>query len=297
MLDEIKTFIAVVEYKNFTKAAKAINLSQPSVSLHIKHLENYFNVTLIQRSIKQKSITITKSGQLLYERGKQILKLLEDTKYELLDYSKSIKGELRIGASFTIGEYFLPAFLGCISQAYPELRLQVTIENTANICKKVESLEVDIGLIEGIVPSNKFYYENFYDDKMVLLIPYNHFLSHKKFMKENYEDQTWITREEGSGSREYLNIFLTNNNIVPRNVIVFGSNYAVKEAIKNNLGVTFISKHIANIAVKHKEAVIIKTDEEYIRSFSYILPKDTIVSKATKVFIDKIKSDFTNSII
>lgn len=54
MIEELKTFISVVEYKNFTKAAEAINLSQPSVSLHIKHLEEYFNTTLIQRSVKQK---------------------------------------------------------------------------------------------------------------------------------------------------------------------------------------------------------------------------------------------------
>ncbi|WP_138206145.1 LysR family transcriptional regulator [Haloimpatiens lingqiaonensis] len=292
MLEEIKTFIAVVEYRNFTKAAEAINLSQPSVSLHIKHLEEYFNVTLIQRSIKQKNITITKSGKLLYERGKQILELLEETKYELMDYSKVIKGELRIGASFTIGEYFLPAFLGCISREYPELKLQVTIENTANICKKVENLEIDLGLIEGKVPSDNFHYEPFYKDKMVLAVPYNNSVAYREFLKYNYENQTWITREEGSGSREYLDIFLNNNNIVPKNIIVFGSNYAVKEAVKNNLGVTFISEHIANIAQKNKELIIVDTKKEYTRDFSYILPKNIIISNAAKVFIDKIKKDF-----
>ncbi|MCD3216197.1 LysR family transcriptional regulator [Clostridium botulinum C] len=297
MLEEIKTFIAVVEHKNFTKAAETIKLSQPSVSLHIKHLEEYFGVTLIQRSIKQKNIVITQSGKLLYERGKQIIKLLEDTKCELLNYTKSIKGELHIGASFTIGEYFLPAFLGRISKEYPELKVQVTIENTASICKKVESLEVDLGLIEGIIPSDKFRYEKFYNDKLVLAVPYNHPLAHEKFTKENYENQTWITREKGSGSREYLNIFLNSNNIIPKNFIVFGSNYAVKEAVKNNLGVTFISEHIANIALKNKEVIIVDTKEEYIRSFTYILPKNTIISKSINVFLDKLKKDFNSVIV
>src|SRR5471030_2983290 len=103
MINELRTFIAVVEYKNFTKAAESINLSQSSVSLHIKHLEEYFNTTLIQRSIKQKSIYITQSGNLLYERSKQIIKLLEDTKGDLLDHENVVKGKLHIGASFTIG--------------------------------------------------------------------------------------------------------------------------------------------------------------------------------------------------
>ena len=297
MLEEIKTFIAVVECKNFTRAAESINLSQPSVSLHIKRLEEYFNTTLIQRSIKQKNIVITKSGELLYKRGKQILSLLEDTKYDLLDYTKSIKGELKIGASFTIGEYFLPAFLGEFSKQYPELKLQVTIKNTAEICKMVENLEVDLGLIEGIVPSDKFQYENFYRDKMVLAVPNNNPIANKKFSKESYENQTWITREEGSGTREYLDIFLQNNEITPKNVIVLGSNYAVKEAVKNNLGVTFISEHIAKIAEKNKELKIVNTNKDYTRSFLYILPKNVILSNAIKALIHKIKEYFDNIVV
>ncbi|KGM97237.1 LysR family transcriptional regulator [Clostridium novyi A str. 4552] len=297
MLEELKTFIAVVECKNFTRAAENINLSQPSVSLHIKRLEEYFNTTLIQRSIKQKNIVVTKSGKLLYKRGKQILSLLEDTRYELLDYSKSIRGELKIGASFTIGEYFLPAFLGVFSKEYPELKLQVKIKNTADICKKVENLEVDLGLIEGIVPSDKFDYENFYRDKMVLAVSHSNLIANRKFSKKNYENQTWITREEGSGTREYLNIFLENNEIVPKDIIVLGSNYAVKEAVRNNLGVTFISEHIAKIAEKNKELKIVNTNKEYTRSFSYILPKNIILSNATKALIYKIKDYFNNIVI
>ena len=102
----------------------------------VKHLEEYFNTTLIQRSIKQKNIYVTESGNLLYERSKQIINLLETTKDDLMDYGNIIKGKLRIGASFTIGEYFLPAFLGKFTKAYPNLELEVVIENTHNICEK-----------------------------------------------------------------------------------------------------------------------------------------------------------------
>ena len=73
MIDELKTFIAVVDFKNFTRAGESINLSQPSVSTHIKNLESYFNTQLINRSIKQKNIVITESGYLLYKKAKEIL--------------------------------------------------------------------------------------------------------------------------------------------------------------------------------------------------------------------------------
>lgn len=290
MIDELKTFIAVVEYENFTKAAEAIKLSQPSVSLHIKHLEEYFNTILIQRSIKQKSIYITESGNLLYERSKQIIKLLEDTKGDLLDYGNVVKGRLRIGASFTIGEYFLPTFLGQFTKAYPDLELEVTIENTHNICEKVKSFQVDLALIEGTVPSLNFVINDFYKDKMVVAVPYNHHLVNSKFSATELQDQTWISREIGSGTREYLNLFLSSNNVNAKNIIVFGSNYSVKEAVRNNLGITFISSLVTEPALRNKEISILKTTEQYTRSFSYILQKGIIPSKAALVFIDMLKT-------
>jgi len=151
MIEALKTFMAVVEYKNFTKAAEAIRLSQPSVSLHIKQLEQYFGAILIIRSSKQKKITITSAGYLLYERAGEIINILDKTKSELTRFQDSVCGELRIGASFTIGEYILPAFLGKFSKEYPDLTLEVKIGNTAAICDMVTRKELDIGLIEGIV--------------------------------------------------------------------------------------------------------------------------------------------------
>lgn len=296
MIDELKTFISVVEHKNFTKAAEEINLSQPSVSLHIKHLEEYFGVILIQRSIKQKNIVITQEGKLLYERAKQIIKLLEETKLDLIHNDKTISGHLKIGASFTIGEYFLPRFLGEFAKKYPSIEFEVIIDNTANICDKVKKFELDLGLIEGVVPSFNFEYNHFYEDKMVLALAYNHSIL-KSLSNNSIEDdilmkalknQTWISREVGSGTRDYLNFFLTSNNIQPKNIIVFGSNYSVKEAVKNNLGITFISSFVVTNSVKNKEISIIETKNKYTRHFSYILPKESITSKATKVFIEML---------
>ena len=103
MLDELKTFITVVEYKNFTKAGQHLNLSQPSVSTHIKNLESYYGVTLINRSIKNKSISITESGYKLYNRAKEILNILDTTYIEVRNVSNSTKRTIKIGASLTIG--------------------------------------------------------------------------------------------------------------------------------------------------------------------------------------------------
>lgn len=295
MLEELKTFIAVVEYENFTKAGESINLSQPSVSVHIKNLESYFNTELITRSVKKKTIAITESGVLLYKRAKEILKLLENTKDELKNVSNTIKGHLKIGASLTIGEYFLPGFLSEFSKEYPDVEIELLIENTTNICDKIKNLKIDVGLIEGVAPSFDFNQNYFLEDRMVLMLPYNDPMVSKEFSYTLLKDRRWIARENGSGTREYLNMFLTTKEIIPKSMMVLGSNYSVKEAVKNNLGITLISNYVAEEGVKNKELSVIELKENYKRHFSYITPKDIMSSKATDVFIKKLV-DYSSTI-
>lgn len=294
MLEELKTFIAVVEFKNFTKAGESLNLSQPSVSTHVKNLESAFGVTLINRSVKQKTIVITESGFTLYRKAKEIVNLLDITHMEVRNTSNSIKGNLKIGASFTIGEYILPKFLAIFSEKYPDIDIEIFIENTFSICSHLKEFNLDIGLIEGAQSSSTLTQEYFLEDKMVLATPYKSSLSTDSFSLIKLQNQKWIVREEGSGTREFLNIFLGHNKIAPKSIMVLGSNYAVKEAVKNNLGITIISKFVALPAVKNKELSIIELNNSYIRHFSYILQKNITLSKASKIFLDEFKEYTSN---
>ena len=290
MFEELKTFIAVVELKNFTKAGESLNLSQPSVSTHIKNLENTFGVTLINRSIKQKNIFITESGYTLYKRAKEIVNLLDVASMEVKDNSNSIKGHLKVGASFTIGEYFLPEFLSYFVKKYPDIDVEVFIENTTSICTRLNELILDIGLIEGTASHSNFTQKYFLKDKMVLALPYESNLNLNPFDLNKLQNQKWIVREEGSGTREFLNMFLCTNEIIPKSIMVFSSNYAVKEAVKYNLGITIISNLVANPAINNNELSIIELDSSYNRHFSYILPKNINISHASEIFLEELRT-------
>ena len=292
MIEELKTFISVVEFKNFTKAAKHLNLSQPSVSNHIKSLERYFDTKIVDRSIKQKSIYITENGELLYRRAKLILNLLDMTMDDLHNTDSNVEGHLKIGASLTIGEYILPNFLKSFCAKYPNIQIEVLIENTQSICDKLSNISLDIGLIEGSVCSPNLNQTYFYEDKMVLAIPYNSEIDKDNFSLDLLKDCNWISREKGSGTREYLEMFLNNFKIQPKNLMVFGSNYAVKEAVKNNIGVTIISNLIAYPSYLNNELKIITLDNNFNRNFSYILANDITHSKANELFIREL-NEFT----
>lgn len=290
LFEELKTFVAVVEHKNFTKAGEYLNLSQPSVSTHIKNLESYYGVTLINRSIKHKSIVITENGYKLYNRAKEILHILDTTYMEVRDISDSIKGIIKVGASLTIGEYILPGFLTIFRKKYPDIEVDLLIENTTLIAENLKDLTLDIGFIEGVSSYTNLNQEYLSEDKMVLAVPYDPHWINNKFTFNLLQNQNWVAREEGSGTREYLNLFLNSNKILPKNLMILGSNYAVKEAVRNGLGITLISNFVAAPAAKNKELITIELDKSYNRNFSYILPKNINVTKATEIFLQEFKN-------
>lgn len=288
MIEELKSFIAVVDKKSFTKAAKSINLSQPSVSLHILTLEKYFNTRLIERSNKQRTIIITQTGNILYKKAKQIISLIDETREELISYDTTPCGTLKIGASMTIGEFLLPAILGDFTKEFPNIKLEVTIENTKHIYDKFVNYDIDIALIEGTVPVHNYICNNFYEDTMVVVAPNSFYIDSNISITSQLSNQTWIHREEGSGTGENLNIFLSTESITPKNLIILGSNYAIKEAVRNGLGITFISSLVVHAAAKNGELKIIDTPSIHNRFFSYLLHEKNL-SKVQRLFIDKLE--------
>lgn len=290
MLEELKTFIQVVKYRNFTKAAKKVNLSQPTVSLHIKRLEQYFNTTLITRSSKSKEVLITRQGEFLYEKGQDLIAQIDLLKDELLHIDDKTKKKILVGASKTIGDYFLPQIIGDFSNQYPNIQLEVLIENTAHICEMMNEGEIQVGLIEGIDPYYDFDREYFYEDKMVVAVSNKSTLVKENVTIEDLNNQIWISREEGSGTQEYLKLFLNMHNIIPKNVIVFNSNYAVKEAVKNGIGITIISECVVSHAAFDKELNILPLDLQPRRKYSYILPKDKQVDVDILTFVNMLKA-------
>ncbi|KMT23333.1 LysR family transcriptional regulator [Clostridium cylindrosporum] len=289
MIEELKTFVAVVEYNNFTKAAEAINMSQPAVSQQIKSLERMYDTVLIQRSHREKKIIITPEGKILYKRAKEIISLLREVKYEMEGYKKEFQGIIRIGASYTIGEFFIPKFLGEFTKAYPKIEFDITIDNTRTICKKVSDMILDIGLVEGYFNCDEFIYDAFKEDILKLAVKKGYIDKGQVFKKKDFKDSVWISREEGSGTRQELETFFREEGIVPKKIMVFGSNYSIKEAVKHGLGVTLTSEAVLNEAIELDEVDIIRTSKEYKRKFHYILPKGKIHSRLSILLVKMLK--------
>ncbi|MDP1422025.1 LysR family transcriptional regulator [Peribacillus simplex] len=287
--DALKTFVTLVEVKNFTKTAEILLMSQPSVSLHIKKLEEEFQTKLFLRSPKFLKVTLT--GEILYDRAKQMITIYEQTRQDIQEHDKSIKGELKIGASFTIGEYILPSLLIDLQEDYPELELQVVIGNTEEIVQAVRLYKVDIGLIEGQTNEKELSVHPFMQDELFIVSSNNHELANKDEVEiTDLHDQAWVTREVGSGTREYLNHVIRSNGLKIKSILTISSNQGIKETlIKNGAGLALLSRSVIERDVQNKILSIIQVNNEsFNRTLSYVYSPIMEDKKNVKTFITEL---------
>jgi len=282
-IEALKTFIAVVEEKNFTLAGKRRLLSQPSISLHIKHLEDEFQTRLIDRSPKH--LRVTAAGDLLYRRAKQILELMDKTTEDIYALQHRITGTIKIGASYTIGEYILPKLLSDFHQQYPDIGLEVSVDNTEKVASAVRMLQLDIGFIEGSVDATDLVVTPFMEDEMVLVASESYIQSRPDFQLASLGEETWITREKGSGTREFMEHFFQTQGIAPKKVVMISSNMGVKEAVVQGLGLSILSHWVVRQEVNLGRIRILPTKNKLNRMLSYVLPSNIEGTKAAEVFI------------
>ncbi|CAH0346039.1 LysR family transcriptional regulator [Bacillus sp. CECT 9360] len=293
--DALKTFVTLAEVKNFTKTAEILLMSQPSVSLHIKNLEKEFQTQLFVRS--PKILKITPTGEILYDRAKQMITIYEQTRQDILEHHNSIKGELKIGASFTIGEYILPSLLYDLQKDYPELELQVVIGNTEEIVQAVRLFQVDIGLIEGQTNEKELSVHAFMEDELFIVSSNNHELACKDEVTiADLQNQAWVTREVGSGTREYLNHVIRSNGLKVKSFLTISSNQGIKETIINGMGLSLLSRSVIERDIQHGNLSIIPLkNQSFNRTLSYVYSPIMQDKKNVKTFISALNKKWPDS--
>ncbi|MDP4103911.1 MAG: LysR family transcriptional regulator [Bacillota bacterium] len=292
--EELKTFVTLADVKNFTKTAELLLMSQPSVSLHIKNLEKEFQTKLFQRSPKY--LKITPTGEILYKRARQMITIYEQTRQDILEHHNSVKGELKIGASFTIGEYILPSLLHDLQTNYPELELHVVIGNTEEIVHSVKLFQVDVGLIEGQTNEKEVSVNAFMQDQLFVVSSINHELALKKEVTmADLHDQKWVTREIGSGTGQYLSHVIRSNGLKVKSLLTISSNQGIKETLMNGLGLSLLSYSVIERDVEHGNLSIIKLkNHSFTRTLSYIFSPIMQDKRNVKIFLDMLNQKWSN---
>jgi DNA-binding transcriptional LysR family regulator len=241
-IHHLKIFVSVYKNKSFTKASEELHISQPTISEHIKNLENSLDCRLFDRL--GRSIMPTAEADVLYPKALQLLDDLDQIKQEVSAASIGIKGKLAIGASTIPGTYILPRAAYSFKKQYPEVGFEILIEDSGKIISLVLQHELLCGIVGARITSDKLLYEPLIEDELVLVAT-KKVLAQKTVTLAKLTTIPFLQRETGSGTRQAFENFLKKNNISSSalNVVAtLGSTSAVKQAVKENLGASVISR-------------------------------------------------------
>ncbi|MCM3138668.1 MULTISPECIES: LysR family transcriptional regulator [Bacillus] len=173
----IRTFATIVKYGNFLKAAEALNYSQPTITLHIKHLEEEIGEKLLERG---KTLKLTASGQLFYERANSLLNEYEKLTKTLQDLEVGIAGLIRIGVSEPTASLEFPALLAEFKERFPNVEFSVQVADANTLSSLLSHDEIDFAICGAPEASMENSYKPLFQDDIVLLVPSSHRLAEKE---------------------------------------------------------------------------------------------------------------------
>lgn len=231
-----KTFIDLVETKNYTKTAERLNFSQPAVTKHIQYIENKLNVKLF--TYEDRQLTTTAKGQFLYEKTKEMLHDSDEIIHLLQDSSN-----LRIGASKTIGEYLVTEKIEVYNQSFPNSEVSLLVDNTTNLLDLLQKRKIDLALISGPVADNYYEVSPFFEDNIVLICSPDHPLANRTVTIGDILPSRLLIREQGSGILKAVDQNLHHLNLEVedfKQIKTFGSIALIKSLVRQNQGISFI---------------------------------------------------------
>lgn len=240
---QLHIFVSVVEKKSFSKASEAINLSQPTVSTHIKELEELFQCRLLDRL--GKVTEPTRAGLILYDYAKQLLALRDQTHTAMLDFLGKTKGKLMMGGSTIPAGYIFPKLMGAFKQKYPDVSIALTVGDTSQITRAVKQGELELGIVGAKTSDPVLEQEPLVEDEMKLIVPAGHEWAGRASVPcEHLFSQPFIAREMGSGTWKSILKSMDEagfDSAALTPAVVMGNSVSVIQGVINGLGISILS--------------------------------------------------------
>ncbi len=240
----LEVFTKVFQQKSFSKAGQALYLSQPTVSEHIRLLEEDLGLILFDRQGKE--IVPTRAGQFLFQYADQLMSLRQDLLRAMEQFRDKGVGELLIGGSNIPGQYILPGLLGGFKKSFPGIRIRLWIGDTQHIQEKVLDGTIELGLVGALSEHRRISCQPLTTDQLICIsLPGPPGEKQKALDPDKLLSLPFILREKGSGTRKSFEQALKKIHLDPKDLRVvaeMGSNEAIRQAVKAGLGVSVISR-------------------------------------------------------
>ena len=289
---QLEAFVAAVDYGSFSEAARKLYLTQPTISAHVRSLEEELHTKLILRTTKK--TTITTRGYQLYDSAVRMLEIRNNL---LENFTGVQKHMIDLAASTIPSSYLLPEILAAFGKTHPDIYFHSIQADSAESINRVLDGTVDLALVGQNTRDETCVFLPFCQDELVIATPItNHYLGlqNKSVTFEDFIKDPIIIREKGSGTKKEIDLFLEQIGVTPSdlNVIARMNDLeGIKKSIVNGLGISILSARSAIDLQKTKQILLFPLEESaHKRTFYIVYSKNRILKPHVRQFIQFVQN-------
>ena len=287
---QLQIFAAAAGHLSFARTSEQLHLTQAGVSLQIKQLEEMAGFALFERRGRQ--VALTEAGEVLLRYAQQILGALKDADAALSALKGLTGGRIRVGVVST-AKYFAPALLAQFQQRYPAVRVSLSVNNREIVVRELERDEIDVAIMGQ--PPQRLATDAvaFADHPLVVIASPAHPLTRaRRIPLGALAGETFLVREQGSGTRSSMERFFAARAFEPRIGNVMNSNETIKQAVMVGMGLALISRHTIGLELSTgRLAVLDVVGLPLMRRWYVVRRAGRIASPATTAFVDFVVAE------
>lgn len=288
-LRKLEIFVKVAETGHVTRVSEALMLSQSATSMALADLEKQAGSPLFHR--RGGRLKLNERGRLLLPEAQEILRRSNHLENLMKESATEPMGELRIGASTTIGNYLLPSLMAKFSSYNTRAKACLQVGNTQQVESAVECGDLDLGLIEGPCHVHALEAIPWRNDELVVIAGNEHpWAKRGRATSDMLADADWIVREKGSGTREVFEAAMAGKVKEFTAYLELGHTEAIKKAVEAGLGVSCLSRLAVQRELDHNWLVAVKTPLELTRPLTILVKKNRYKSKLLEACLDLLLS-------
>lgn len=289
-LSMLRLLVGVSQTGSLSGSARAAGIAQSNASRSLKTLERRLGYPLLIRSTS--GSTLTQEGKLTVEWAREVLDALDRLVLGADALANTKQTELTILASMTVAEHLLPGWIGSFRAVYPELHSKLKVMNSADVLEAVEADQGELGFVETPEVPSSIASATVWTDELVVVVGAHHPWADP--MVELTADQLakteLIEREEGSGTRAFLDLFIGDDR--PEPLVEFNSNFAICQAVIEGIGAAVLSRMAVQGHLRTGQLVLVPLrDRRLERSLRAVWQKRVALSEGAREFLRVVRGD------
>jgi len=286
-IDLLRTFITVTKLQNVTRAGEEIHLTQPAVSKQIKILEENYDVKLFERI--NKKLILTEDGKLLLDYAQRIISLYNESLESLNEKDRQLKGMLKIVANLTLGVYILPKLIKPFCNIYPDLKIEMYLDNSEHITNAIKHGNANFGFIGRKPKDPLIVVHPFYQDKLKVVVGPGMELGKKVLSWNELESLPFLQREKGSDIRATCEQWLSERDIKLKPKMELNNTEAIKSLVHYGMGFSILPWCTIEHEVRTGMLRVVSVPHfDFVHDYYICHLKGKMFSKPEKMFFEYV---------